>query len=67
MYHVSYRIVHRKIHKHQIKLKNNYRYTYIKGIIIINLKYIQLNTNLIITYVIKFNKANEINQINLCL
>ena len=34
---------------------------------IINLKYIQLMTNLIITFVIKFNKANYINQINLCL
>ena len=34
------------------------QHTYIKGIFIINSKYIQLMINLIITYVIKFNKAN---------
>ena len=34
---------------------------------IINLKYIQLMNNLIITYVIIFNKDNLINQINVYL
>ena len=34
---------------------------------IINSKYIQLMTNLIITYVIIFNKDNLINQINVYL
>ena len=51
-YRVSYRIVYRKIHKHLIKFIKNYKYTYIKGIFIINFEYIQLMTNLFITYVI---------------
>ena len=38
--------------------KKTYRYANIKGIIIINSEHIQLKTNLIITYIIIFNKAN---------
>ena len=59
LYRVSYRIVYRKIHKHLIKFIKNYKYTYIKGIFIINFKYIQLMTNLFITYVIIFNKLTK--------
>ena len=40
LYRVSYRIVYRKIYKHLIKFIKNYRYTYIKGIFIINFEYI---------------------------
>ena len=58
-YSVSYRIVYRKIHKHLLKLIKNYRYTYIKCIFVINFEYIQLMTNLFITYVIIFNKLNK--------
>ena len=47
-----YRIVYRKIHKYLIKFIKNYKYTYIKGIFIINFEYIQLMINLFITYVI---------------
>ena len=39
-YHIIYRIVYRKIHKHLIKFIKNYKYTYIKGIFIINFEYI---------------------------
>ena len=47
-----------KIHKYLIKLKNKNKNIYIciKGIFIINFKYIQLMTNLFITYIIIFNK-----------
>lgn len=38
--------------------KKIYRYANIKGIFIINLKYFQLMTNLIIKYVIIFNKTS---------
>ena len=51
-----FHIVYSKIHKHLIKFIKNYKYTYIKGIFIINLEYIQLMTNLFINYVIIFNK-----------
>ena len=37
----------------------NYRYTYINGIFIINFEYIQLMSNLFITYVIIFNKLTK--------
>ena len=40
---------------------------HVKYMFIINLKYIQLMNNLIITYVIIFNKDNLINQINVYL
>ena len=33
----------------------------------INSKYIQLITNIIITYAIKFNKTNYVNLMNLCV
>ena len=59
LYHVSYRIVYRKIHKHLIKFIKNYKYTYIKGIFIINFEYIQLMTILFITYIIIFNKLTK--------
>ena len=36
-----------------------YKYTYLKGIFIINFEYIQLITNLFITYVIIFNKLTK--------
>ena len=45
-YRGLYRIVHLKIHKHLIKFIKKYRYTYIKGIFIINFEYIQPMTNL---------------------
>ena len=44
LYRVSYCIVYLKMYKHLIKLKKNYKYTYIKYIFIINSKYIQLMT-----------------------
>ena len=53
-------IVYRKIHKHLIKFIKNYRYAYIKGIFIINFEYIQLMTNLFITYIIIFNKLTKL-------
>ena len=40
-------------------LKKNYRYTYTKGILITNFEYIQLMTNLFITYEIIFNKLTK--------
>ena len=52
-------IMYHKIHKHLIKFIKNYRYTYIKGIFIISFEYIQLITNLFITYVIIFNKLTK--------
>ena len=58
-YHIMYRIVYRKIHKHLIKFIKNYKYTYTKGIFIINFEYIQLITNLFITYLIIFNKLTK--------
>ena len=58
LYHVSYCIVYCKIHKHLIKFIKNYRYTYIKDMFIINFEYIQLLTNLFITYVI-INKLTK--------
>ena len=42
-YHVSYHIVYRKIHNYLIKFIKNYKYTYIKGIFIINFECIQTN------------------------
>ena len=51
--------MYHKIHKHLIKFIKNYKYTYIKGIFIINFEYIQLMTNLFITYVIIFNKLTK--------
>ena len=57
-YYVSYGIMYRQIHKHLIKSIKYYRYTYINSIFIINFKYIQLMTNLFITYVI-FNKLTK--------
>ena len=54
---VSY-CVH-KIYKHLINFIKNYRYTYINGIFIINFEYIQLMTNLFITYAIIFNKLTK--------
>ena len=59
LHRISYRIVHHKIHKHLIKFIKNYKYTYIKGIFIINFEYIQLMTNLFITYVIIFNQLTK--------
>ena len=59
LYRVSYCVVYRKMHKHLIKFIKNYKYTYIKGILIINFEYIQLMTNLFITYVIIFNKLTK--------
>ena len=60
MYYVSYHIVYCKIHKCLINfLKKNYRYTYTKGILITNFEYIQLMTNLFITYEIIFNKLTK--------
>ena len=53
--------------QYNYKKTRYYKYTYIKGIFIINLEYIQLITNLMITfflrnlmitYVMIFNKAN---------
>ena len=58
-YHELCHIVYRKIHKHLIKFIKIYSYTYINGIFIINFKYIQLITNLFITYVIIFNKLTK--------
>ena len=58
-YRISYHIVYRKIHKHLIKFIKNYKYTYINGIFIINFEYIQLMTNLFMTYVIIFNKLTK--------
>ena len=58
-YRVSYRIVYRKVYKHLIKFYKNYKYTYIKCIFIINFEYIQLMTNLFITYIIIFNKLTK--------
>ena len=52
-------IVYHKIRKHLIKSIKNYRYTYIKGIFIINFEYIQIMSNLSITYVIIFNKLTK--------
>ena len=51
--------MYRKIHKHLIKFMKKYKYTYLKGIFIINFEYIQLITNLFITYVIIFNKLTK--------
>ena len=45
----------------------NYRYTYINGIFIINFKYVQLMTNLFITYVVIFNKITKKKKSKLCL
>ena len=59
LYRISYHIVYCKIHKHLIKFIKNYRYTYIKGISIINFKYVPLMTNLFITYVIISNKLTK--------
>ena len=59
LYRISYRIVYRKIHKHLIKFIKNYKYTYIKGIFIINFEYIQQMTILFITYVIIFNQLTK--------
>ena len=56
LYRKSNRIVYRKIHKHLLKFTNNYKYTYIKDIFIVNFEYIQQITNLFITYIIIFNK-----------
>ena len=58
-YRVLYCIVNRKIYKHLIKFIKNYKYTYINSIFIIIFKYIQLITNLFITYVIIFNKLTK--------
>jgi hypothetical protein len=60
---MSYHIVYCKIYKHFIKFIKNYRYTYVNGILIINLEHIQIITNLIITYAMIFNKTNLIIQI----
>ena len=51
--------MYRKIHKHLIKSIKNHKYTYIKGIFIINFEYIQLITNFFIIYVIIFNKQTK--------
>ena len=59
LYRVSYRIVYRKIYKNLIKFIKNDKYTYIKGIFIINFEYIQLMTNLFITCVVTFNKVTK--------
>ena len=40
LYHVLNHIVYCKIHKHLINFIKNYKYTYIKGIFIINFEYI---------------------------
>ena len=54
LYRVLYHIMYHKIHKHLIKFIKNYKYIciYIWGIFIINFEYIQLMTNLFITYII---------------
>ena len=59
LYCVSYCIMYCKIHKHLIKFIKKYKYTYIKRIFIINFEYIQLMTNLFITYIIIFNKLTK--------
>ena len=57
-YHESiflyFRIVYYKIHKHLIQFIKKIIDIHIKGIFIINFEYIQLMTNLFITYVIIF-------------
>ena len=47
------------MHKHLIKFIKNYKYTYIKGIFIINFECIQLMTNLFSTYVMIFNNLTK--------
>ena len=59
LYRVTYHIMYHKIYKHLFKFIKSYRYTYINSIFIINFKYIQLMTNLFITYVIIFNKLTK--------
>ena len=54
-----YCIVYCKKHENLVKFIKNYKYTYIKGIFIINFEYIQLMTNLFITYVIIFNMLTK--------
>ena len=59
LYRILYRIVYHKIHEHLIKFIKNYKYTYIKGIFIINFECIQLMTNLFSTYVMIFNNLTK--------
>ena len=53
-----------KIYKYLIKIIKNYKYTYKNGIFIINFKYVQLMTNLFITYVVIFNKITKKKKVN---
>ena len=60
VYHVVYRTVFFKVHKNFIKfIKKIIDILYnIKGIFILNLEYLRLMTNLIITYLTIFNKTS---------